>query len=817
MSEKANKRVAACVVLLLLFGLWGWSYDEAAAAGGEPVSPFEFNAATGAITGYSNDGPKDVVIPDSIDGVPVTSIAMNSFTFKGITSLIIPDTITSIGGSAFLVNNLTELTIPDSVISIGGSAFFGNNISSLTLSKNLNSIGDKAFERNQLTEVVLPDGLETIDVAAFYQNQLTKVTIPESLTSIAGGVFSGNQFVHVTIPVHVANLANHSFTNNPLTTVDILSAATEISDGAFANIEINPPNLTIVGHYGSSAETYANKHSHTFLPLVGLSQTGTHTFTTATAGYSPITPYSVSVTKNVYSDMGHLAVALSGSHADDFELGALGATTLDHVVNETAFTVAPKAGLPNGTHTATVTVTGDYGFSASLNVQFTVQSTVVEDNDPPPSTSEPSTAGSTTPGPTNSAVNVLVNGKEEHAGTATTKEVNGQQVMTIVVDEEKLRQRLEAEGEHAVITIPVATGSDVVIGELNGRMVKNMESRQATVEIRTEQASYTLPAGLINIDAISKRFGASLGLEDIKIRIEIAKPLNETVQVVEDAASANGLTIMIPPLNFSVTAVYGDRTEEVTSFNAYVERMVAIPEGVDPNRITTGVVVEPDGTVRHVPTKVVNIDGKYYVQINSLTNSIYTTVWHPLAFKDMTGHWAEDAVNDMGSRMVVTGTDSGMFSPDQDMTRAEFVAILVRGLGLRLETGDAAFTDVKASDWYSSIIQTAYKHQLINGFDGGSFRPNEKITREQAMLIVTKAMAITKLQGMSAEQTADDILHAYTDAAAVSSWAMNSVADNVHAGIVAGRGNHQLAPKAYMTRAEAAIIVRRLLQKSKLI
>jgi hypothetical protein len=817
LSEKVNKIVAACVVLLLLFGLWGWSYDEAAAAGGEPVSPFEFNAVTGAITGYSNDGPKDVVIPDSIGGVPVTSIAMNSFTFKGITSLIIPDTITSIGGSAFLVNNLTELTIPDSVISIGGSAFFGNNIRSLTLSKNLRSIGDKAFERNQLTEVVLPDGLETIDVAAFYQNQLTSVTIPDSYTSIKGGVFSDNQFIHVTIPFHVASLANHSFTNNPLTTVDILSAATEISDGAFSNAEMNPSNVTIVGHYGSSAETYANKHSHNFLPLVSLSQTGLYTFTAATAGYAPVTTITVSVTKNVYGDISNLAVALSGSHTDNFELSALGATSLNHVVKETAFTIAPKSGLSNGTYTATATVTGDYGFSASFNVQFTVQSTVVEDNDPPPSTTEPSTSESTTPGPTSSGVNVLVNGKVENAGTATTEEVNGQQVMTIVVDEEKLRQRLEAEGENAVITIPAAIGNDVVIGELNGRMIKNMEFWQATVEMRTEQAVYTLPAGLINMDEISKRFGANVGLEDIKIRIEIAKPLNATLQVVDDAASANGLTIMIPPLNFSVKAVYGDHTEEVASFNTYVERLVAIPEGVDPNRITTGVIVERNGTVRHVPTKVVNINGKYYAQINSLTNSTYTTVWHPLAFKDMTGHWAEDAVNDMGSRMVVTGTDSGMFSPDQDMTRAEFVAILVRGLGLRLETGDAAFTDVKASDWYSSIIQTAYKHQLINGFDGGSFRPNEKITREQAMLIVTKAMAITKLQGMSAEQTAGDILHAYTDAAAVSDWAMNSIADNVQAGIVAGRGNHQLAPKAYMTRAEAAIIVQRLLQKSKLI
>jgi hypothetical protein len=412
---------------------------------------------------------------------------------------------------------------------------------------------------------------------------------------------------------------------------------------------------------------------------------------------------------------------------------------------------------------------------------------------------------------------VLVNGKPENAGTVVTEESGGRRVTTIVVDEQKLQQRLDAEGMRAVITIPVNSGSEVVVGELNGRMVKNMEARQAVIEIRTEQASYMLPALQISMDDLAKRFGTNLELQDIQIRIEIAMPSTVMLQVAADSASAQGLTIITPPLEFSVKAIYGGKVEEIAKFDTYVQRTLAIPAGVDPNRITTGVVVDLDGTVRHVPTTIIVKDGKYYAQINSLTNSAYSVVWHPLEFQDTAAHWAKDAINDMGSRMVVNGTGAGLFSPDRDITRAEFAAIMVRGLGLRPENVETVYSDVKSTDWFAGAVQTASEYRLISGFGDGTFRPDERITREQAMKILANAISITKLQGMKSGQSANSILSAFSDAIDVSNWALNSVADSVSAGIISGRSSEFLAPKAYMTRAEVASIMQRLLQKSGLI
>ncbi|EPD85974.1 hypothetical protein HMPREF1207_02929 [Paenibacillus sp. HGH0039] len=475
-------------------------------------------------------------------------------------------------------------------------------------------------------------------------------------------------------------------------------------------------------------------------------------------------------------------------------------------------------GLRNGTsYTFTVKAINGVGKSVpSANTNAVIPQTPSSgstgSNDTPSAPSTP-----TTPEKTNADVDILVNGKVENAGTVTRTQRNGQTLTTVFVDQKKLEDKLAAEGQNAVVAILVNHKSDVVVGSLNGQMVKNMEDKQAVLEIKTDRATYTIPAQQININTLSEQVGKSVALQDIQVQIEIAAPTTDTVKVIENAAAKGTFTLVAPPLNFTVKGTYGDKTIEVSKFNAYVKRTIAIPDGVDPGKITTGIVVETDGTVRHVPTKIVVIGGKYYAQINSLTNSTYSLVWHPLEFRDVANHWAKQAVDDMGSRMVIDGTGNGMFSPDRDITRAEFAAVIVRGLGLKPENGATPFSDVKSTDWYSSVVNTAYAYDLISGFEDGTFRPMDRITREQAMVVLSKAMTITRLKAERSVQSTDVILRPYGDTAAVSAWALSSVADNVQAGIVSGRSGNELAPKDYITRAEVSKIIQGLLQKSGLI
>jgi uncharacterized repeat protein (TIGR02543 family) len=426
-----------------------------------------------------------------------------------------------------------------------------------------------------------------------------------------------------------------------------------------------------------------------------------------------------------------------------------------------------------------------------------------------------STGGTTIPA--NDDVIVLVNGKEEKIGRSAASTEDGRTVMTVTVDQEQLEAKLEAEGQGAVVTIPVSAESDIIIVELNGQMAKNMEDKQAVLVMQTGHASYTLPAQQLDIDSISKQMGLAAALENIKIQIRIAAPDAVMMKVVKDAAEQNALMLVAPSIDFTVRAAHAGKTVDVTKFRAYVERSIALPDGIGPDEVTTGIVTEPDGSVRHVPTRIVLEGGRYYARINSLSNSVYSVVWHPLTFKDLEGHWAQVSVNDMGSRLVVDGIGNERYNPDEDMTRAEFAAIVMRGMGMKPFDGKSPFADVTVSDWYYSAVLTAYDYDLIEGFEDGTFRPQEKITREQAMVILSKAMVITGLKENLTDKSIDELLKPYTDAADVSEWAKAGVAASLQAGVVSGRGADQLAPKANITRAEVAAIVQRLLKTSNFI
>jgi hypothetical protein len=413
---------------------------------------------------------------------------------------------------------------------------------------------------------------------------------------------------------------------------------------------------------------------------------------------------------------------------------------------------------------------------------------------------------------------MLVDGQQQTVGTLkSSTNKDGQNVTTVTLDETKLNQFIDATESSPTVIISVSSSSDVIDIKLNGLMINNLEDKNVILKIQTNLGSYTLPASDIDIESILQQFGGVAALADIQVSIEIAEPSAETVQVVQNAAKEGEFTIVVPAVDFTVKCTYNNQTVNVPSYDTYAQRTVAIPEGVDPTKITTGVIVEPDGTVNHVPTHVTIIDGKYYAVINSLTNSTYTVVWNPVEFADLTKYWAKDTINDLGSRMVVSGVDGKNYEPDRDITRAEFAVIVVKALGLKQAAFASSFKDVKKTDWFCGYDETATSYGLIAGYSNGKFGPNDKLTREQAMTIISRAMTVTKLNsGLTASQITT-LISGYKDGKSVSVWAANGIGSCLKTGIVTGKTNATLCPLDNITRAEVAVMVQRLLQKSNLI
>jgi hypothetical protein len=217
------------------------------------------------ITDYSDAGPKDVVIPATLGGHPVTEIGEQSFRGGELTSVVIPNSVTTIGKMAFSINQFASLNIPDSVSTIGKLAFANNQLASVTIGNSVTTIGEGAFYSNKLTSVTIPDSVITIGDGAFYLNRLTSVSIGNSVTTIGNEAFYFNKLTSVTIPVSVTTIGDSAFGSNLLTIATIYGRVVSFGGNVFS---FNPSNLALHGYKGSTVETYANNNNHIFVALL---------------------------------------------------------------------------------------------------------------------------------------------------------------------------------------------------------------------------------------------------------------------------------------------------------------------------------------------------------------------------------------------------------------------------------------------------------------------------------------------------------------------------------------------------------------------
>src|SRR5690606_28088963 len=107
-------------------------------------------------------------------------------------------------------------------------------------------------------------------------------------------------------------------------------------------------------------------------------------------------------------------------------------------------------------------------------------------------------------------------------------------------------------------------------------------------------------------------------------------------------------------------------------------------------------------------------------------------------------------------------------------------------------------------------VEAATTYGLIDGYQDGTFRPHEQITREQAMAIIARAMKLTGLKSQLEDRPTDEMLRPYQDAGEVSVWAREAVASAVQSGIIVGRTADTLAPQEHLTRSEVAKMVQQL-------
>ena len=184
-------------------------------------------------------------------------------------------------------------------------------------------------------------------------------------------------------------------------------------------------------------------------------------------------------------------------------------------------------------------------------------------------------------------------------------------------------------------------------------------------------------------------------------------------------------------------------------------------------------------------------------------------------FADLEKDAHRTAIEALAARGIINGVTEDSFRPDQDMTRAEFAAIVVRALGLTPKSCNA-FADVPPGQWYAPYVGTAYTYGIVNGVSRDRFAPQGTITRQEAALMVSRAAALCGLDTDLDAMAVRDVLAQFSDYVKTPEWSRVGLAVCYHYGIL-DDSVQEICPKENIRRNEIAEMLYQLLMEAKLL
>ena len=162
---------------------------------------------------------------------------------------------------------------------------------------------------------------------------------------------------------------------------------------------------------------------------------------------------------------------------------------------------------------------------------------------------------------------------------------------------------------------------------------------------------------------------------------------------------------------------------------------------------------------------------------------------------DIENSWCRQIVSELYNRGIISGFADNTFRPDNKVSRAEFLQMVCTALGIT-SGGDAGFSDVAREDWYYTCVSAAAAKGIVSGYEDGSFRPADSISRQDAAVMIYRCVS----ERLSAQ------MKDFSDFGSISEYAQDAVAALAGAGVIKG-SDGMFRPHGEMTRAEAAAML----------
>lgn len=174
-------------------------------------------------------------------------------------------------------------------------------------------------------------------------------------------------------------------------------------------------------------------------------------------------------------------------------------------------------------------------------------------------------------------------------------------------------------------------------------------------------------------------------------------------------------------------------------------------------------------------------------------------------FNDLSGYdWAENAIYGLFDRDIVGGYGDGTFRPAGNVTREAFVKLIVTAFGVDAAEETKEFSDVTADRWSHDYIQRAAAAGIVTGVTDDSFMSEADITRQDAAVMIYRAL-LYKGKNLSAGELT------FTDRADISEYAADAVAALSGLGIINGMDDGNFSPRNMTSRAQAAVMIYRVI------
>ena len=171
----------------------------------------------------------------------------------------------------------------------------------------------------------------------------------------------------------------------------------------------------------------------------------------------------------------------------------------------------------------------------------------------------------------------------------------------------------------------------------------------------------------------------------------------------------------------------------------------------------------------------------------------------------------KDAIEYVTDKALFNGTTATTFSPNEGMTRGMFVTVLGRmaGADISAYNTQSQFADVDSKMYYNAYVNWAAANKIVSGVDASHFNPNALITREQAAVIMDNYLTAT---GTKVEETGSAA--AFADSASIRAYAKDAVTRMQKAGLLSGKSGNRFDPQGTATRAQVAVIMQKLCEKT---